>query len=1110
MLDKLASREKIFLTRNDSENHDLGSLRAANLRGINTLSANDRDKTEGSGSARKTNGLARRDFLKIVGAGAGATAVSCEAAPRTLYPYVDPQRNALVGEAAFYTSVCRECPAGCGLHVRVKEGRAVKLEGNPEHPVNLGALCARGQAGLLRTYTHERFRRPQDQEGNPVSWTVALRRVGEALRAASGAGQGRVVLWSGLETGTLMGLYAGLARAVGGQHLMYEPHQVEPSLEAYRAAFSRYDLPRYELGDSDLVVALEADLFETYHSPVELARQVIGDDHTGEHRAGLVWVGPRRGVTGMLADHWVPIRPGASGLFALALLLEIITQGGRFASAARRYPQIDGLLRTFGGGSWEELVGRAGVETSDIREVARRIAEAERPVVLPPGPLGSGPHGAAANAAAVILNEVFGAHGQSLQFDAPSAMAMIAPTTEVLSTLNRMRSGEVDLLIIAGQNPLFDLPGGVDVRGAIERVPMKVAIADRPDATTQLSDLILASSTPLESWGDFSPRGDVMGLMQPVMEPLFRTKMTGDILIGLASTAGVLTQVSPEARTFEEAVRERWASSWGLSGLAAEARFRQTQRRGFEVIDVSSFIDEVDGLEAPEEVEAEPEAEVGAEAEAEIGAEAEAETETEAEAEAETEAIDSNAGALVLRGAVFDLVTRGLRQDPELPEDSVLLASYAPIGSGLMEQATGAWLDELPEPTTATVWGSPAEMHPDTAARFGLSSGDTVKVESDGEPIRLPLVIHEAVRPDVVAVPIGGRTERPEGQWPVAPATEPERLRGDYRASSVALLLSANSLQDGVGVIRSGQPVRVSRSSRPVTGYVETRHFDQHGRAIARAQGVEGLGHGHHDLPIMGSPEEAGDSEERQLVDMYGLRDYPDHRWAMAIDLDRCTGCSACIVACHAENNVSVVGPEHVEYGREMHWLQIHTYWERDHAGRPIPLYLPMLCQHCHQAPCESVCPVYAPYQTPEGLNGQVYNRCVGTRFCSNNCPYKVRRFNWFDWPRPRPLNLQLNPDVTVRTAGVMEKCTFCVQRIREAKEEAKLADRELRDGDVVPACAQTCPTGALVFGDFLDEESRVRQLVESQHSRGYHVLGHVGTRPAITYLERVVRWRNS
>jgi molybdopterin-containing oxidoreductase family iron-sulfur binding subunit len=279
----------------------------------------------------------------------------------------------------------------------------------------------------------------------------------------------------------------------------------------------------------------------------------------------------------------------------------------------------------------------------------------------------------------------------------------------------------------------------------------------------------------------------------------------------------------------------------------------------------------------------------------------------------------------------------------------------------------------------------------------------------------------------------------------------------------------------------------------------------QHGRTFALSvrladlqkstpQPKDGLTMGNFPLTL---PLPEGYDPKR---DFYPPHDHENYRWGMIVDLDRCIGCGACAAACYAENNVGIVGVDRVLEGREMGWLSIERYHSEDEMEKVT--FLPMLCQHCDNAPCEAVCPVYAPHHSKEGLNNQIYNRCIGTRFCVQNCPYKVRRFNWFDWEWPEPMNLQLNPDVTVRSKGVMEKCSFCIQRIKAAHNVAKNENRMIADGEVTPACVQTCPTNALVFGSLMDKQSRVRQLADDP--RAYQAIGYVNTKPAVIYLKKV------
>jgi molybdopterin-containing oxidoreductase family iron-sulfur binding subunit len=393
--------------------------------------------------------------------------------------------------------------------------------------------------------------------------------------------------------------------------------------------------------------------------------------------------------------------------------------------------------------------------------------------------------------------------------------------------------------------------------------------------------------------------------------------------------------------------------------------------------------------------------------------------------------------------------------------------------------ANRPWLQELPDPMTQLVWDNWLEVHPETARRLGLTEGDVVEVASLHGRIEIPMHVYEGIRPDVVAVPIGqGHTTF--GRY------------ADKRGANPLALLPPKAEPASGGLDWFSTKVTLNRTGRSHTFASVAGSDRQWGRGIAQA------------ISLVALREEGGVAkEEHKTPQIYPPHEHPEHRWRMAIDLNACIGCSACVVACYAENNIPVVGKERVAEGREMAWIRIERYFEGE-KDRPETRFIPMLCQHCDNAPCEPVCPTYATYHTSEGLNAQVYNRCVGIRYCSNNCPYKVRRFNWFGYEWPEPLHMQLNPDVSVRTVGIMEKCTFCVQRIREGKDRAKDEGRKVRDGEITPACGQTCPTQAIVFGDLKDPNSEVSKL--SRDPWRYRVLEHLNTQPAITYLKKITQ----
>jgi len=357
--------------------------------------------------------------------------------------------------------------------------------------------------------------------------------------------------------------------------------------------------------------------------------------------------------------------------------------------------------------------------------------------------------------------------------------------------------------------------------------------------------------------------------------------------------------------------------------------------------------------------------------------------------------------------------------------------------------------------------------------------------------VAAPVYVYAGLRPDTVAIPIGlGHTSY-------------GRYAKDIGINPTLLLSSAVDSHSRT-TSWSGIKVRLAKTGRRSDLVRTDGSSSGMDRGISQIIPLSAL-----TASSKGTPEVRLDTAtSRELPSMYAPHEHKDYRWGMAIDLSSCTGCNACVAACYAENNIPIVGKARVAQGRHMAWLRIERYFENIPASPTTSAsdvrFTPMMCQQCDNAPCEPVCPVYATMHNADGLNVQVYNRCVGTKYCSNNCPYKVRVFNWFDYEFPEPLQLQLNPDVSVRTKGIMEKCTFCIQRIREGKDHAKNEGRKVRDGEVTPACAQSCPTQAIVFGNLLDTNSAVSKLAAIHY--GYKVFEELNTRPAITYLPRVKR----
>jgi molybdopterin-containing oxidoreductase family iron-sulfur binding subunit len=990
----------------------------------------------------------RRRFLKVLGVtGGGATALS-GCSPDTaekFIPYLVPPDYQIPGVPTYYATTCRECPAGCGLHVKVREGRAIKVEGNPDSPINGGALCARGQASLQGLYNPDRLRGPMARTANgefePIAWDEALARVVQEL---SGVDGDRVWFLTGNEAGSFDLLVNEWLAALGSRgRVVYEPFGYEALRYASRQIFGVDAVPEYRFADAEFVLSFGTDFLETWLNPVQHARDFATSHGFADGQMGrYVHVDPRMGMTAISADEWIAPTPGTEGLLAMALANVVLRDHGQ--NAPRESSRVRALLGQF---EPETVAERCGVAAETIRRLAEEFAAA--PSLAVAGGMGAQHDNAHATASAVhILNYVAGNVGQTVVFG-PDRNAAAGSTYRGLVDLeSAMRDGRVGVLFLHGANPVYASPQGAGFAEAMGQAGFKVSFSRFMDETSMQADLILPDHDPLEQWNDFEPLTGTHLLQQPVMQAIFDTRQTGDVLLQLAAMAedGPPRQLS--AANYKEYLRQRW---------------QQIQR---QVRDRSVFEDFwIESLRTG-------------------GVWQEAPTRT-----VRVAGTASQVSVTGWSGAGADLA---------------LIAYPSPAlfdGRG----ANRPWLQELPDPVSKIAWSSWVEIHPDTAARLDISEGDIVEVSSAAGIVAAPAYLYPGISPSVVAIPIG------QGH------TAFGRYAEDRGANVYRLLGGAPTAFDGLSHYTAVTIRNTGEHERLASNAGRSR---QMGRGIAQSTTLQAITSGEdHPFHIEHAAEvpehveqvleEVQEAQTRETERGNYAGEHP--RWAMAVDLSRCTGCSACVTACYAENNIPTVGKELVQHGREMSWLRIERYFEGG-GDEPIKVELvPMMCQQCGRAPCEPVCPVFAAYHTPDGLNAQVYNRCVGTRYCANNCPYKVRYFNWFDHQHeadaafawPDPLHMLLNPDVTVRTKGVMEKCTFCVQRIRGAQNQAVLENRDnLTDGEVQTACQQTCPSEALVFGDLNDPDSAVSRLAASE--RGYHVLEGLNTAPGVTYLKKV------
>ncbi len=641
------------------------------------------------------------------------------------------------------------------------------------------------------------------------------------------------------------------------------------------------------------------------------------------------------------------------------------------------------------------------------------------------------------------INNLLGSYGTTIDLGTPSYYRQ-GNDAAMNAFIDELKGGRVDAVIFYGANPVYDHPRAKEVEAALGRVPLSVSMADRADETASLCKFIVPDSHFLESWNDAEPKRGFFSLCQPTISPIFKTRQAQASLLAWAGLSS----------DYETYLKNRWRTTF----------YRLSDKsKDFKNFWIQSLHD---GVFEPGSTPA---------------------------ASAATMNADASAAAASIAGR-YKAASEGME-----------LVLYEKVSIGAGSQANNPWLQEVPDPVTKACWDNYASISQKTATKLGVKQNDLVKLEVVGrEAIRLPVLVQPGQADDTVAVAIGyGRTKAGKAANGVGVNVFP----------FVGMLAPAVTVQ-GVGDTYS-----------PGIAQTQTHHTVMGRQAVIQesvlANYQKNVKAGRFEPKVVTS---VGKVEPNSLS-LWNGHEKKTHSWGMVIDLNSCTGCNACVVGCQAENNVAVVGRREVIMRREMHWIRIDRYYSSDAeaedlkglevaSDNPEVTFQPMLCQHCSNAPCETVCPVIATSHSSEGLNQMTYNRCIGTRYCANNCPYKVRRFNWFKYFNEDKFDFHfnndlgkmvINPDVTVRSRGVMEKCSFCVQRIQETKLKAKKERRRMEADEVETACSQSCPTGAIVFGDMNNPDSEIAKILAvEKDARAFHVLEEINVLPQISYLTKI------
>jgi len=938
-----------------------------------------------------TGPASRRNFLKLAGFSTVLATVlnSCEKPLHKAIPYLIKPEEITPGKSNYYASSFFDGEEFCSLLVKSRDGRPIKIEGNPLSSITRGGTSARVQASVLSLYDNDRHHTPL-KNGKEIGWESADSEIKEKLADLKSKGGSTVLLTSTVISPSAESIIQDFLNAYpSSRHVTYDTVSCTGILLAHERSFGIRAIPAYRFDKAEFIVSFGADFLGTWISPIEFTAQYASARKLKSNQDSMtrhIQFETGLSITGSNADLRFPIRPSEEKAWLIGLLNTI---NAKDQQNSAKIP--DPILKL--GAELKQFRGKSlivsGSNDTEIQLLVNQI------------------------------NDSLENYGKTLDISQPVYLRK-GIDQDMIDLVEDLNKGIIEALLIVNTNPAYHYPQAEKFVAGLKKTALTISLSTAADETSALCQYVCPASHYLESWGDAEPAFEKYSLQQPLINPVFSTRQWEESLLRWSGNSTVM---------------QHYLKAYWEKNLFT----KQQEKKRFYDFWVTAL---QKGIFEP------------------------------------------------VSHAASHPVMKEVLPVPELQkQEGIEIQLYQSVSMATGRHANNPWLQELPDPVTKAVWENYAAVSPRFASENSLEDFDVIEINKG---ISLPVLIQPGQAYGTISIALG------YGRRNTGHVADGAGVNGFPLATVASDAIHFTG--GGVAFTKLGKKHTVARSQ--VFG-------EMNGRPIVREATLEE----YRKNPDAGN--ERHKEDEKNSVTLYATPKYDGFHWGLSADLNSCTGCGACIIACQAENNIPVVGKTEVSKFRIMHWIRIDRYYAGN-PEQPDVVHQPVMCMHCDNAPCENVCPVSATPHNNEGLNQVAYTRCVGTKYCINNCPYKVRKFNWFQYAQNPKFNfhensdlgrLVLNPDVTVRERGVVEKCSFCSQRIQEKKLQAKLDNRVLNGEEVQPACVQACPAKALVFGDLNNPENAV--VHNAGNERNYYLLEELHTLPSVGYLTKI-RNRNA